>query len=382
MDQLRDEFPRLGEALGGSAPDDCDEPFQELPPALGQPERRMQARAYSFWAGLLRGRDLPSISDCDPDRARDFEANSVVLDVRGGGGDPKVRSLGVKLAEQCGIDSPVARLSDVPEDSLLAAIADHTGQSLTSRAPFGFESEFVNQRGAMILYRGILLPFSSDEREIDFLLCAVNWKEVADPGLAAALHREIHRAVTREQLPVRGDGPLTEWADGPATGPDADTWAPIDEPIPSEIGEALEEAATPAELLAAAREMARTAYAAERRARELRDAAIGAAFDLSLAVAQNPNDFAGLRAGAPPRGKRAPMNAIAALVFGSKAPGSGDAGDNEAALACYADALAHGHRLALGRGALRDLLATTPGGLEGVIAAERRLRRREPRRRV
>jgi len=43
----------------------------------------------------------------------------------------------------------------------------------------------------------------------------------------------------------------------------------------------------------------------------------------------------------------------------------------------YATALAHAHRLGLSRGELAGFLANTPGGLKGVVAAERRLRRSE-----
>lgn len=52
-------------------------------------------------------------------------------------------------------------------------------QILANQAPIGFEAEFVNQRGSTILYRGILLPFSSDDHAIDFN-GVINWKELAD----------------------------------------------------------------------------------------------------------------------------------------------------------------------------------------------------------
>ncbi|MEO6092929.1 MAG: hypothetical protein ABIT04_12620 [Novosphingobium sp.] len=366
MDQLRDEFPH-GDAVGAvPTSDDRDEPNRELPPMLGQPERRMQARAYSFWAGLLRGRSLPSIFDCDPRHALDFEANVVLLDVTGGTRDPAIRSLGANLAGQSGIESPVARLSDAPEDSLLAAVANHIGPSVTSRAPFGFESEFVNQGGAMILYRGIALPFSSDERSIDFVLCAVNWKEVADPELAEALHREIHRALSGDPLPPRRDELLTEWADGPAGDAAASGFA-----VEAEAGFALvaDHGESPDELLQAARAMAAEACVAETRASEARARAIGAAFDLSLAAMHAPVHFAALLGKALPTAGDTPppVTAVARLVLGSAA------GRRE--IADCAAVLAHGHRLGLSRGALPEFVARNPGGLDAVAAAERQQRR-------
>ena len=69
---------------------------------------------------------------------------------------------------------------DVPSRSLLSRITDHYLQILANQAPIGFEAEFVKQRGRNVLYRGILLPFSSDDDTIDFIYGVINWKELAD----------------------------------------------------------------------------------------------------------------------------------------------------------------------------------------------------------
>jgi hypothetical protein len=65
-------------------------------------------------------------------------------------------------------------------------------QIIANRAPIGFEAEFVNQRGANICYRGILMPFSSDGDTIDFIYGVINWKTVdaaaaAEPSPTAEL---------------------------------------------------------------------------------------------------------------------------------------------------------------------------------------------------
>jgi hypothetical protein len=43
----------------------------------------------------------------------------------------------------------------------------------------------------------------------------------------------------------------------------------------------------------------------------------------------------------------------------------------------YAAAMAHAQRMGIGRGGLADFLSHAPGGLKGVVHAERRLRREE-----
>ncbi|WP_375545915.1 PAS domain-containing protein [Tsuneonella litorea] len=193
-----------------------DEAVSEPPPSpVGQDERRMQVRAYNHWASLLADRNFPSIEDLDPDALPDFGPNSVLLDFTNGIEDPSIRFLGDQLAAECDIDRAIDKLSDVPHRSLLTRITDHYMQILANQAPIGFEAEFVNQRGSTILYRGILLPFSSDDDTIDFIYGVINWKQMADQQTSDELLLEIDQALQADEgVPHRAD-PVTDWADGP-----------------------------------------------------------------------------------------------------------------------------------------------------------------------
>ena len=95
-------------------------------------------------------------------------------------------------------DDNIEQLSDVPARSLLSRITDHYMQIIANQAPIGFEAEFVNQRGTTILYRGILLPFSSDDESIDFIYGVINWKEMADTQMADELLLEIDQALDND----------------------------------------------------------------------------------------------------------------------------------------------------------------------------------------
>lgn len=199
-------------------------PVRELPPeAIGQDERRMQVRAYNYWAGLLGERMFPLIDDLDPANLPDFGPYSVLLDFTAGIEDPVVQFLGDKLAQECGGHGAITRLSDVPPRSLLSRITDHYMQILANQAPIGFEAEFVNQRGVEILYRGILLPYSSNDETIDFIYGVINWKEMADQLMADELLLEIDQALelgaeleVAEEPQRRAADPVTDWADSPA----------------------------------------------------------------------------------------------------------------------------------------------------------------------
>lgn len=195
-----------------------EEALHEPPPSpVGQDERRMQVRAYNHWASLLGDRSFPAIEDLAPEALPDFGPFSVLLDFTGGIENPVIRFLGSQLAEECGTEGPLESLADVPARSLLSRITDHYMQILANQAPIGFEAEFVNQRGRTILYRGILLPFSSDDENIDFIYGVINWKELADQVTTDELMLEINQALDEGRLlDARRSSPITEWADGPA----------------------------------------------------------------------------------------------------------------------------------------------------------------------
>ncbi|MEP2735344.1 MAG: hypothetical protein ABJP34_03515 [Erythrobacter sp.] len=497
MDTLRGTFDR--DTSSGEADDfdlgqeDID---TQLPPAsIGQDERRMQVRAYNHWASLLGERNFPSIEELEPENLPDFSPFSVLLDFSVGIEDPAVRFLGKELAEECDADEDIDILSDIPSRSLLSRITDHYMQILANQAPIGFEAEFVNQRGATILYRGILLPFSSDDESIDFIYGVINWKELADQATTDDLMLEIDQSLALEdedtedeadiseviaEKPLRAPEPLAAWADSPsaeaasnedafeagfgaansgsdddlpqpafgeynldddgfneaedeeegeagysfasltdhiaapADKPEAldlDSFEAIDEPagasdegheVPLDLGnfdeaslaegygesevsqtgalaavdadnnfdETLDEDAGLYDTLASARELAHNASSSEDRSRKALYAAVGRAYDFSLAAAASPEEYDELIAdnGLSVQ-ERAPMTPIVKLVFG--------ADYDKTRLTEYAAVLGHAQRAGLGQGDLADFLSKADGGLKGVVAEERRIRAEE-----
>jgi hypothetical protein len=475
MDSLRGQF---GRADYGDDQRDYDtgeeDAISEAPPSpVGQDERRMQVRAYNHWASQLGERNFPAIEDLDPSGLGDFGPYSVLLDFTAGIEDPAIQYLGAELAQECGAQEGFEKLSDVPSRSLLSRITDHYMQILANQAPIGFEAEFVNQRGATILYRGILLPYSSDDDTIDFIYGVINWKEMADQLTADELLLEIDQALDAEddEAAVRAPDPMTDWADGPVVEGEAadgeaavpaneddlvgtglspfpapafgadllaggdddyeedgeeddgdwDSPAPyasllgtkgpakkpalsLDEPLayepadehaeyaPSSVpnvfeapgyaddgyGYGAEDFAVAGsdgdmglyDCLAAARELAQAARSCEDRSRSALYAAVGRAYDFSLAAEAAPEEFDELVSenGLTVQ-DRAPMTPVVKLVFG--------ADYDKTRLTEYAAVLTHAHRLGIARGQLAGYLGQADGGLKGVVTAERRLRREE-----
>ncbi|OYX65539.1 MAG: hypothetical protein B7Y88_07765 [Sphingomonadales bacterium 32-64-17] len=346
-----------------------DEPNDAPPPAIGNNERRMQVRAYNFWASQLGDGHLPRISSLDPARVEDFGVNAVLLDFSDGSDDPRVTFLGENLAEECEVGTKeVQRLSDVPARSLLSRITDHYMQIIANQAPIGFEAEFVNQRGRSILYRGILLPYTGDGDAITHIYGVINWKELADQAMADELLLEIEQAIEPALRQRSEHSPLGDWADGPgAAFNDNSDFA---DHSAAKHDTAHEHTMGLADWLARAREQAAQACEREDRTRTALYDAVSRAWDFALAAADAPDEFAEMLddAGLTAQ-ERAPMTPIVKLVFG--------ADYDKTRLTEYAAVLAHAQRHQMPRGSLAAFLRKTEGGLKGVVAAERMLRREE-----
>ena len=365
---------------------DQDDGAIDPPASVGVDERRMQVRAYNYWASLLADRAYPSVEDLDLEGA-DFGSNAVLLDFTAGVENPGIAFVGDRLRAESQIDEDVHYISQIPGRSLLSRLTDHYLQIIANRAPIGFEAEFVNDRGVTIMYRGILLPFSSDDDTIDFIMGVINWKEAAPADQAAELQLSVEQAL-RSAAPLTA--PVPVWADGPDSehlDDDADPTPGFgalvdnsDVPIVAarEADEAFEsdrdlDPGADAELadwLALARETAERAIAADSRSRGALYQAVAKAWDFALVAEQQPDAFATLLddAGLAVQ-DRAPMTPVVKLVFGATY--------DKTRLAEYACVLGHAKEEGVGRGELAAYLDRYPGGLKGLVKDVRARRKPE-----
>jgi hypothetical protein len=359
MDEFR-AFDDDADAAGG------DVAAIEAPPEIGTDERRMHVRAYNYWVSLLDGRPYPSIADLEPANLDDFGPHSVLLDFTRSTDDPVVSFLGRELREACGLTGDVRTVADVPSRSLLSRLTDHYLQIIANCAPIGFEAEFDGQNGANTMYRGILMPLSSDGDSIDFIYGVINWKEVADGDTAASIVRQADRLL---KAPVPAS-PV--WADGPRAEPLDAPVAPAAEEDEDQLDFELGPDAGLADRLCLARDCAGALQGIEARSRTALYRTLGLAYDFALAADDNEEDYAELLEDAGLKAQaRAPMTPVVKLVFG--------ADYDKGRLTEYAAALSHGRRLGIEASAFADFLESFAGGLKGVVAAERAAKRPEPR---
>jgi hypothetical protein len=351
----------------------------ESPVGIGTDERRMHVRAYNYWVSLLDGRAYPAVEDLDPANLTDFSANSILLDFTGGVENPTLTYLGAAIREECDLPAELITASEIPSRSLLSRLTDHYLQIIANRAPIGFEAEFVNHRGNNTMYRGILMPFSSDDDTIDFIYGVINWKEVADAALTAGLTDEVERAL-QANLP-RHNEPIPVWADGPSAReeeprvtPRADVLGVFDdgEDTEDEDDFAPDGSESLGDWLAAARVSAESAVDADKRSRAALYQALSRAYDFALEAETNAEDYAELLADSGIAvQERAPMTPIVKLVFGID--------HDKTRLAEYALVLSHAKRTGMAKGEVLPLLSRTTGGLKAIITSERAARRPEPK---
>ena len=351
-----------------AAYDDEDNQAVEPPPAIGQDERRMHVRAYNFWAGLLGDRQFPSVEDLNPEQDEDFGPNSVLLDFTDGVEDPAIQFLGEALRKECDIGDDIQTIDDVPARSLLSRITDHYLQIIANQAPIGFEAEFVNQRGVTILYRGILLPFSTDDDNIDFIYGVINWKEAADDEIAEQLEDEVAEAMLAAPTKTES-GPV--WADGP-TSNDMELSAALVLPgnnqddYSATVAQPGEHDSL-ADWLAVARDCAQQAADCEQRSRAALYGAIGQAYDFYLMTQEHPEEYRQLLEDAGLKTQdRAPLTPIVKLVFGVNY--------DKTRVTEYASALRYAETHNIAKGELSRFLENHEGGLKAVVYEERKSR--------
>ncbi len=300
--------------------------FQAEAEAKDPIERRLNIRLLGYWQELRGERPFPTIGDFRRDVIADFQQFGFVLEFDSGVIDPVFRYVGSALTRDCGKELVGAKVSDVPRHTLLTQVADHYLQVLANQAPIAFEAEFTNATDQEVMYRSIMLPFSTDGETIDHLAGAINskiWNKAAEP----------------------------------ASPPDG-----------------LEAAASPSADLALTlmecQALARQVDAAETRSRAALYRALEAAYGFYLECQNHPDAYArtlveaGLKAQA-----RAPFTPIVKLVFGRAY--------DKTRLSEYAAALSYAQRCNQVGITVHSFFEAQPGGIKGCVAAERAARRAE-----
>ncbi len=138
-------------------------------------ERRITFCLYESWEKIAGSSRLPALKRLQRQEIEAFKSNLVLLDLRNRKDNPIFQVIGNGLTEDLEVDLVGRPIAEVPRRSMLSRVTDHYLEVLANRVPIAFEAEFVNREGEKALYRGILLPFSDDNQNINFILGGVRW---------------------------------------------------------------------------------------------------------------------------------------------------------------------------------------------------------------
>ena len=146
-------------------------------PAEGQ----LTTRLFDYWKELRGNCAFPSRELIRFEDVPELSEYGFTLSVGEDGSDPTFYFVGSALREHIGGDLgdkiPLGNSDSTLLSLSLGLTTRRYVEALQRKAPVGFESEVVDHGGTNSLFRIIMLPFSEDNRKIDFILGAITYKE-------------------------------------------------------------------------------------------------------------------------------------------------------------------------------------------------------------
>jgi hypothetical protein len=186
------------EAAGQPVAEGLLDVFKAIEPA----ELNKHESVLAYWLSIRGNRELPPLRDLDPLEISDAAANSVLLELIGGGEDAEVRHVGERLKS----GGEVERIAQAPRPSILACIARKLSIVAISRNFLAFEDEF-SAGGTTTRCWVTLLPLSAAGAWVDYVYAYVTFETVTG---------ETARK-PKKDLPA--DEPVAELVEAPAEEP-------------------------------------------------------------------------------------------------------------------------------------------------------------------
>ncbi len=154
-------------------------PEPEMP--LTEPvatERRVVDRMLARWDDLRRGRAFPSRADIERAGTGELESNLFLIAVSDEEVDDEVIDSGSEFRDALSVDPVGRRVVEIlPSATERGLSFCRTAARL--KKPIMDVGNFTNPRGEEILYRSIILPLSDDQENVNYLVGAFSYKQVA-----------------------------------------------------------------------------------------------------------------------------------------------------------------------------------------------------------
>ncbi len=154
----------------GAVPEIRTEPVAPAPWS----ERRLIGRALGEWEGLRGERPFPSCLEFDNAALMDDKAHVFVVEVGGSETEDRIIRAGRKFIEALGLNPVGKRAIEVLPSA--ERRLSYCRTVVAFKKPLADIGQFTNLRGDDVWYRSILLPTSSDQSLVNYVVGAFSFK--------------------------------------------------------------------------------------------------------------------------------------------------------------------------------------------------------------
>ena len=141
-------------------------------------ERRVVGRMLSRWDDLRGDRDFPSRADLERGGTGELNSNYFLIAVHDSEFDDEVIGSGPAFRDALRIDPVGKRVVDIMPSSIEKGLS-FCRTAARLKKPIADVGSFTNAHGEEILYRSIMLLLSDDQQNINYMLGAFSYKQVA-----------------------------------------------------------------------------------------------------------------------------------------------------------------------------------------------------------
>ena len=138
-------------------------------------EKRLVGRALSYWEHLRGGRSFPTVADIPGTPAPFDDQNMFVVKLGRNEREDEIVAAGDAVAAALGYDPVGTPAVDVLPSAREKGLAFCRAVAELKK-PLADVGRFFNRAGCEVTYRSILLPFSDDQRNVNYVIGAFSCK--------------------------------------------------------------------------------------------------------------------------------------------------------------------------------------------------------------
>jgi len=130
-------------------------------------------RLYQYWTEKRCARSMPARADIDPLEMRFVVGNVILIDVIAGTPPSfRIRLHGTRLAEHAGYELTGKMLDDMPEEEFRNLWRASGNEVVGTKQPLHAQRDRILD-GRLRRYEVIILPLSSNDNDVDMILCGL-----------------------------------------------------------------------------------------------------------------------------------------------------------------------------------------------------------------